>query len=69
MGTGTGFDANKTGRQFGEEPDDFRPPQLPLHYNLALGIYAVELEQVLGNIEADRPDRFNLAVFHHSPSL
>ena len=60
----TGFDANQARWQISEEPDNLRPPQLPLQHHLACGIDTVELEHVLGKIEADCSDRFNLSALH-----
>lgn len=67
MRTSTGFDADKAYRQFGEEPDNLCPAQLPLQHHQAIGIDAVELEHVLGNIEADRADRVTLLLLHCEP--
>lgn len=64
MSASTGFDADEAHRQFGKKPDNLRPAQLPPQHHLALGIDTVELEHVLGNIEADRSDRFNLSAPH-----
>lgn len=60
----TGFDANEARWQLSKEPGDLHPAQLPLQHHMALGIATVELEHILVNIEADRPDRFNLSALH-----
>ena len=63
MRTSTGFDPDKAHRQFGEEPDNLCPAQLPLQHHQAIGIDPVKLEHVLRNIEADRSDRVRLCFF------
>ena len=53
MRGGAGFHADQAGRELGEERQDFGSAQRPTHEDLALRIDAVDLEDVLRQIEAD----------------
>ena len=54
MGRCTGFHADEARREFGEKGQYLRPPQWLVEDHLVIGIDAMHLEHVLGNINADR---------------
>jgi hypothetical protein len=49
----TGLHANKTGRELLKERKQLRPPQSLIEGDFAILTYAVDLKDVLGQIEAD----------------
>jgi transposase len=51
---GAGFHADQTGWQRGEVGDDLGAPEAALHDGVARLVYAMHLEDVLGQVEADR---------------
>ena len=56
MGGGTGLQADQAGRQVGEELEHLLARQPAPEHRPTLGVGAVHLEQVLGEVEADRGD-------------
>ena len=50
---GASFHPDQAMRELGEVRQDFGPPQRPAHKDLALRVDAVDLEDVLRQIEAD----------------
>ena len=53
MNGSAGFHADQARRNFAKEVDDLLAPQLTADDDLARTIYAVHLEHVLGEINAD----------------
>jgi hypothetical protein len=51
---GAGFHADQTGWQRGEVGDDLSTPEAPLHDDVARLVHAMDLEDLLGQVEADR---------------
>jgi hypothetical protein len=54
VGCGAGLHANQAGRQSAEEADEFTPAELPADQNLSVLIDAMNLEDMLGDIETNR---------------
>lgn len=53
MGSAAGFHADKAGREFAEELDQLLAPQLSRDNDLAALVDAMDLKNVLGEINAD----------------
>jgi hypothetical protein len=51
VGGGAGLHANQAGRQSAEEANEFTPAELPADQNLSVLIDAMNLEDMLGEIE------------------
>ena len=51
---GAGFHADQTGWQRGKVGDDLSAPEAALHDGVARLVHAVDLEDMLGEVEADR---------------
>ena len=64
---GASLDVDQTGRQLLEKRQQLTAPQLPADDNVTSAIYAVNLENVLREIEADRGRR--IWCFDLSPRL
>jgi hypothetical protein len=54
MRGGAGFHADQAGGQRGEIGDDLSAPQAALEDHLACPVHAMDLEDLLGQVEADR---------------
>src|SRR5919199_2969576 len=53
VSTGTGLDADQTGRQFGKEFYNLTAAKLPPMHDLAIRCDSMDLEHVLGDVEAN----------------
>jgi hypothetical protein len=73
MGPGAGFHARKAGTQPGKEHQNLRPPQLTAADNRAFSVHSVNLEDILGKIEADGGRLVRgwllLGAYFHRPTL